>query len=61
MKQKYPWKPKIQNELPDNRSLALAFTFLLLRKRLLKNNKLAKLYKDEMNDMVNRGAALQLT
>ena len=56
---KYPWN-RNPNELPDNKSLALALLFAT-EKRLLKNNKLAKLYKDEMNDMVNRGAARKLT
>ena len=56
---KYPWI-KDPQELPNNRSMAEALLFAT-EKRLLKNKAIAKLYDEQMKDMVNRGAARKLT
>ena len=55
----YPWirDPK---DLPDNRKAAFA-KLLSTERRLAKNSEHAKVYKEQIQDMVNRGVARKLT
>ena len=55
----YPWirDPK---ELPDNRKAAFA-KLISTERRLAKNSEHAKVYKEQIQDMVNRGVARKLT
>lgn len=51
----YPWK-KDPNELPDNRSQAIA-KLISLENRLIKSEEYSKCYDNQMKDMVNRKTA----
>ena len=51
----YPWK-RDPRQLPDNKGMALA-VLKSTEKRLLKNREDAKVYKEQMQDMLNRGAS----
>ena len=55
----YPWirDPK---DLPDNIKAAFA-KLISIERRLAKNSGHAKVYKEQMRDMVNRGVARKLT
>ena len=55
----YPWI-KDPYDLPDNRRIA--FTKLIsTEKRLAKNTEHAKVYKEQVQDMINRGVTRKLT
>ena len=55
----YPWirDPK---DLPDNKKAAFA-KLISTERRLAKNSEHAKVYKEQIQDMVNRGVARKLT
>ena len=55
----YPWirDPK---DLPDNKKVAFA-KLISTERRLAKNSEHAKVYKEQIQDMVNRGVARKLT
>ena len=55
----YPWK-RDPKDLPDNKPTALA-VLKSTEKRLLKNSARGELYKEQIQDMVTRGVARQLT
>ena len=56
---RYPWK-KDPNDLPNNYSAALAM-LKSTERRLKKNLNHAKLYNDQIEDMLNRGVARKIT
>ena len=56
---KYPWK-RDPRELPNNYSVALA-VLRSTERRLLKDNEKAKLYDDQIQDMLVRGVARKLS
>ena len=47
-------------DLPDNKKAAFA-TLISTERRLAKNSEHAKVYKEQIQDMVNRGVARKLT
>ena len=56
---RYPWKKDPQT-LPDNRNAALA-AFYRLKKKLRRDDKLYKVYHEQMVDMVVRGVAREVS
>ena len=56
---KYPWK-RDPRELPNNYPVALA-VLRSTERRLLKDNEKAKLYDDQIQDMLVRGVARKLS
>ena len=55
----YPWIKNPEN-LPDNRNAAIA-TLRSTERRLMRNQDMAKLYQEQINDMVKRKVARVLT
>ena len=47
-------------DLPDNKKAAFA-TLISTERRLAKNSEHAKVYKEQIQEMVNRGVARKLT
>ena len=47
-------------DLPDNKKAAFA-TLISTKRRLAKNSEHAKVYKEQIQEMVNRGVARKLT